>query len=151
MTMYSAASYGTTLLPPAGWKFKTWLDLMQTNDNDGPPSPETVDEILASLKKLAPNAKVKIGRLSDFYNAIIKENPQLPIVRGDMPDTWIHGFMSMPKEVKDSRRVYNDLSTLESANTLYKMWTPKDTASTKHCMMRMKITCYLMNILLVWL
>ena len=60
----------------------------------------------------APNAKVKIGRMSDFYNSIIKENPQLPIVKGDMPDTWIHGFMSMPREVKDSRRINRDLFSL---------------------------------------
>jgi alpha-mannosidase len=125
MTMYSEKYYGTSLLPPDGWKFKTWLAIMQTNDNDGPPTPETVDRYLADLHKYAPNAKVRIGRMSDFYDAIKKENPQLPVVKGDMPDTWIHGFMSMPREVKDSRRINSDLLTLESANSLYKFWTNK--------------------------
>jgi hypothetical protein len=125
MTMYSEKYYGTSLLPPDGWKFKTWLAIMQTNDNDGPPEPGTVDKYLADLHKYAPNAKVKIGRMSDFYDAIIKENPQLPVIKGDMPDTWIHGFMSMPREVKDSRRINSDLLSLESSNELYKLWTNK--------------------------
>jgi hypothetical protein len=125
MTMYSEKYYGTSLLPPANWPYKTWLAIMQTNDNDGPPSPEKVDQYLADAHKYAPNAKVRIGRISDFYNAIIKENPQLPTVKGDMPDTWIHGFMSMPREVKDSRRINSDLLALESANSLYNLWTKK--------------------------
>jgi alpha-mannosidase len=125
MTMYSEKNYGTTLLPPANWPFKTWLAIMQTNDNDGPPAPETVEKYLADLHKYAPNAKVRIGRIADFYDAIKKENPQLPVIKGDMPDTWIHGFMSMPREVKDSRRINSDLLTLQSANTLHNLWTKK--------------------------
>lgn len=125
MTMYSEKYYGTSLLPPAGWPHKTWLAIMQTNDNHGPPSPEEVEKYLADAHRFAPNARVKIGRISDFYNAIIKENPQLPTVKGDMPDTWIHGFMSMPREVKDSRRISRDLQALESANNLFNLWTKK--------------------------
>jgi alpha-mannosidase len=125
MTMYSEKYYGTSLLPPANWPYKTWLAIMQTNDNDGPPSPEVVNKYLTDAHRFAPNAKVRIGRMSDFYNSIIKENPQLPTVKGDMPDTWIHGFMSMPREVKDSRRINSDLTTLESANNLYYLWTNK--------------------------
>jgi len=125
MTMYSEKYYGTSLLPPDGWQYKTWLAIMQTNDNDGPPAPETVERYLADLHKYAPNAKVRIGRIADFYDAIKKENPQLPVIKGDMPDTWIHGFMSMPREVKDSRRINSDLLTLQSANSLYNLWTNK--------------------------
>ena len=125
MTMYWKENYGTSLLPPPNWPYKTWLAIMQTGNNSGPPTPETVDKYLAEIQKKAPNAKVKIGRMSDFYHAIKKENPQLPVVRGDMPDTWIHGFMSMPREVKDSRRVSKDLFALESLNTLYDIWSPK--------------------------
>lgn len=125
MTMYSEKYYGTSLLPPPDWPYKSWLAIMQTNDNSGPPTPEEVEKYLQDLHKLAPNAKVKIGRMSDFYDEIIKEKPRLPIVKGDMPDTWIHGFMSMPREVKDSRRISKELFALESLNTLYDMWSPK--------------------------
>ncbi|RBL90107.1 glycoside hydrolase family 38 N-terminal domain-containing protein [Chitinophaga flava] len=125
MTMYWAKNYGTSLLPPPGWPCKTWLALMQTNDNDGPPSPEEVDRIIADAHKLAPNARVRVGRISDFYDAVMKENPQLPVVKGDMPDTWIHGFMSMPREVKSNRKISADLFTWQSLNTLYHLWTSK--------------------------
>ncbi|WP_166670660.1 glycoside hydrolase family 38 C-terminal domain-containing protein [Olivibacter sp. XZL3] len=125
MTMYSEKGYGTSLLPPPNWPYKSWLAIVQNGDNSGPPTPETVEKVLAEVHKQAPNAKVRIGRMSDFYDAIIKENPKLPVVRGDMPDTWIYGFMSMPREVKDSRRVSKDLFALESLNTLYNIWSSK--------------------------
>ncbi len=125
LTMYSPKYYGTSLLPPVGWQHKSWLAIMQTNDNDGPPSPQEVEKMLADAHKRAPNARIRIGRISDFYDAIMKENPVLPTVKGDMPDTWIHGFMSMPREVKDNRRINKDLFALEATNNLYNIWTGK--------------------------
>ena len=97
MTIYWGKSYGTSLVPDENWKFKTWLAIIHTGDNQVPPSPEDVEKVLKRAQELAPNAKLRIGRISDFYDAIMKENPDLPIVRGDMPDTLIHGFMSMPR------------------------------------------------------
>lgn len=125
MTMYWKDNYGTSLLPPPNWPHKTWLAIMQNGNNAGPPTAKTIDEYLAEIQKKAPNAKVRIGQMSDFYDAISKENPVLPVVRGDMPDTWIHGYMSMPREVKDARRISKDLFSLESLNTLYSIWSPK--------------------------
>lgn len=124
MTMYWKENYGTSLLPPPNWPYKTWLAIMQNGNNAGPPTPETVDQYLAEIQKKAPHVKVRIGQMADFYDAIMRENPSLPVVRGDMPDTWIHGFMSMPREVKDSRRISRDLFAWESLNTLYNTWLP---------------------------
>lgn len=126
MTMYWGKYYGTTLIPSEDWQYKTWLAIIHTNDNSGAPTPEEVKKILADAHRLAPNAKVKIGRISDFYDEIMKENPQLPVVRGDMPDTWIHGYASMPKELKGNRTNSVRLSTLESMNSLYRLWTNKN-------------------------
>ncbi|HEY4207206.1 MAG TPA: hypothetical protein VGM31_10350 [Puia sp.] len=123
MTFYYPVYYGTQLMPPPGWKFKTWLAIMVNNDNQGPPGYQEMLNMVEKVHRLAPNAIIRIGRISDFYDAIMKEHPQLPVVRGDMPDTWIHGYMSMPREVKGSRMVSSDLFTLESANELYKLWT----------------------------
>ena len=105
MTMYWGKYYGTSLVPPVEWKHKTWLAIIHTNDNSGAPSPAEVNKVLAETHRLAPNAIIKTGRISDFYDAIIKENPQLEVVKGDMPDTWIHGYMSMPREVKAAKAV----------------------------------------------
>ncbi len=125
LTMYWGEYYGTSLTPPEGWPFTTWLAIIHTNDNVGAPSPEEVEKVLSEAHALAPKARLKIGRISDFYDALMKENPQLPLVRGDMPDTWIHGYMSMPKEVKESRSVRKEIFALEALNTLCGIWNGK--------------------------
>ena len=125
MTMYWGKSYGTSLVPAEDWKFKTWLAIVHTNDNQGPPSPEDVEQTLKKAHELAPNATIRIGRISDFYDAIMKEKPELPVVRGDMPDTWIHGYMSMPREMKEVRTLQKDIYSLELLNTLDNLWSDK--------------------------
>ena len=125
MTIYWGKNYGTSLVPTEDWKFKTWLAIIHTGDNQGPPSPEDVEQVLKKAQELAPNAKLRIGRISDFYDALMKENPDLPVVKGDMPDTWIHGFMSMPREMKSVRTLQKDIYSLELLNTLTNFWSGK--------------------------
>lgn len=125
MTIYWGKNYGTCLVPDKDWKYKTWLAIIHTGDNQGPPSPEDVEKVLNKAQKLAPNAKLRIGRISEFYDAIMKEDPDLPVVRGDMPDTWIHGYMSMPREIKSVRTLQKDIYSLELLNTLSNLWSDK--------------------------
>ena len=103
LTMYSWKYYGTDVVPPEGWPYKTWIAIIHTNDNTGAPEPEVVQQTIDEIKRLNPNAKVTQGRMSDFYDLVMKENAEIPVVRKDMPDTWIHGYMSMPEEIKISR------------------------------------------------
>ena len=131
MTIYWGKNYGTSLVQYESWKFKTWLAIIHTGDNQGPPAPEDVEKVLIEAQKLAPNAKLRIGRISDFYDAIMKENPDLPVVRGDMPDTWIHGYMSMPREMKSVRSLQKDIYSLELLNTLLNGWTGLKTDITQ--------------------
>ena len=104
LTMYLNA-YGTPRTPPEDWSFKTWLYLSMTGDNEGPPNPETIRNDIEFFKKNMPGAKIKIGQLSDFSDRLIAENPQLPVVKGDMPDTWVHGVMSSPEGTKLARNI----------------------------------------------
>ena len=100
LTFYSP-HYGTELLPPKEWPYHTWLAVIMTSDNQGPPTTEQVNKLIQQAAKELPGVKVKFGRLEDFYNAFTAEkNKNIPIVRGDMPDTWIHGIGSMPVETK---------------------------------------------------
>jgi alpha-mannosidase len=100
LTCYSP-EYGTRLVPPKNWPYHTWLALIVTVDNSGPPKPEDVAKLLQQAAKEMPGVKIKFGKLEDFYDAIAAEkNKSIPVVRGDMPDTWIHGFESMPQETK---------------------------------------------------
>ena len=121
LTMY-AGDYGTGLRPPANWPHATWLALIHTGDNQGPPDPGHVRALLDRAAREMPGVKVRFGRLSDFADAIRRENPDLPVIRADMPDTWVHGIMSMPIETKIMRNVRPTIAALESLNTLLRIW-----------------------------
>ncbi len=125
MTLYWGGYYGTDLIPPEGWPFRSWLAIIHTNDNQGAPSLEEINETLRKARAMAPNARIRVGRMSDFYDALIKEKPELPVVRGDMPDTWIHGYMSMPKTVGQYTRTLRDLKSVEATSTLQSMLSRK--------------------------
>jgi hypothetical protein len=122
LTMYTAESYGTGLVPPRDWPHKAWLALIHTGDNHGPPTPEEVRRVFEQAKRDLPGVKVSIGRLSDFADAILAENPDLPVVRGDMPDTWIHGPISDPRGASMARNIRPMLSTAERLQTHLAAW-----------------------------
>jgi hypothetical protein len=151
LTMYTAESYGTGLVPPADWPYRTWLALIHTGDNHGPPRPEEVKKLLDEAKVKLPGVKVRIGRLSDFADAILAETgdseggvprrpdtveagargtrpsgrPVIPVVRGDMPDTWIYGPMSDPLGATLARTFRPQIAMTESLNTLLPLWGVK--------------------------
>ena len=122
LTMYSAAGYGTGLVPPGDWPYRTWLALQHTGDNHGPPTPEEVQQLLAEAAQKLPGVKVRIGRLSDFADAILAEKAEIPVVRGDMPDTWIHGPMCDPAGAKIARHLRPAIGCVESLTTLLGIW-----------------------------
>jgi hypothetical protein len=122
LTMYSAGDYGTGLAPPKDWPYATWLALIHTGDNQGPPDAGAVRGLLDRAAREMPGVKVRMGRLSDFSDAIRREKAQIPIIRGDMPDSWVHGIMSMPQETRLARNVRPAIGALESLNRLLGFW-----------------------------
>jgi hypothetical protein len=122
LTFNWAEYYGSGLLPPKDWKYGAWLAMIHTHENTGAPRPEEVAKLLAEAKQKLPGVKVKIGQLSDFYDALMKDNPDIPVIKGDMPDTWIHGFMSMPREVARNKRMQRTIYLAEGLNTLNGIW-----------------------------
>lgn len=121
LTMASQG-YGTSPLPPADWKYPAWLYVNQTGDNEGPPSPETVQKDLDYYREKLPGVKVRIGKLSDFSDVILKSGVDLPIVRGDMPDSWVHGPMCSPNAVAMSRSTRPQIAAAEALQTLENIW-----------------------------
>lgn len=121
LTMYTH-TYGTWVSPPPGWRHAIWLALLHTYDNVGPPQPEYVKQVLAEIKQHAPQANVKIGQLSDFYDALMAEKPDLPVVRGDMPDTWISGPTTAPVGCKIAQNIRPMIAAAESLSTLSNIW-----------------------------
>ena len=125
LTFYSSAGYGTGLTPPADWPYRSWLALVHTGDNQGPPTPEAVKALLGEAAQQLPGVKVRIGRLSDFADSILAENPKIPVVRGDMPDTWIHGPLSDPQGASAARTVRPACGVAESLGTHLRFWNVK--------------------------
>lgn len=122
LTLYWAEYYGSGILPPNDWPHKTWLAMIHTHENTGAPSPEHVAQLIKEAKEKMPGVNIKIGRLSDFYDLLIKENPDLPVISGDMPDTWIHGYMSMPRETKISKELQRKTFNTEILNRQMNQW-----------------------------
>lgn len=116
LTCYSP-KYGTQLMPPDDWPYHTWLALIVAGDNHGPPSAAEVDNLLKQAARDLPGVKIKFGRLEDFYNSVISEKNKIPAVRGDMPDTWIHGFEALPIETKLAWHVHSDESAIGVLDT----------------------------------
>jgi len=116
------AYYGSGLNPPIDWPGKNYLVMEMTGDNHGPPSPADVERLREQASKDLPGVKVHFGTLDDFAKALIAENPELPIVRGDMPDTWIHGWLSMPMEAKAARQFRALEPALDVLDTQLRAW-----------------------------
>lgn len=121
LTFYSKG-YGTGLMPPAGWPYRVWLGLIHTSDNEGPPKPETLERLRETAREKLPGVRIRIGRLSDFSDAVLKTKPDLPVVRGDMPDAWVHGLMSMPEDTKRGENIRPRIGSLEALGTLLTAW-----------------------------
>jgi hypothetical protein len=88
---------------------------------------------LTYLKKAEtrfPQATIRIGRLSDFGNAILQKEDQskIPVVKGDMPDTWIHGPMCDPQRQSLARAAHERLVYQEMFDTLYGQPQPQKLA-----------------------
>ena len=114
--------YGSGLMPPAGWPAKNYLAMIMAGDNHGPPSPEELADLRRHAEKDLPGVRIHFGTLDDFAKAVLAENPDLPVVRGDTPDTWIHGLLSMPTATKIARNIHPMECALDSLDTHLHAW-----------------------------
>lgn len=116
LTMYSKGGYGSTMLPPEDWPFPVWMALMHTNDNTGPQSAERIRDMVAQAKESCPDAEIVCGTMDDFYRELEKcDLSGIPVVTGDLADSWIHGVGSYPAEVRLIRRARQDTVTAAEA------------------------------------
>ena len=114
--------YGSEIKPPSDWPCKNYLGMIMTGDNHGPPSQKDLEEILAKTTVDLPGVRIHLGTLDDFAKAVLAENPKLPVVKGDTPDTWIQGLLSNPQETKIARQIRPLESSLDGLNTQMKIW-----------------------------
>ncbi len=114
--------YGSGLRPPRNWPSKHYLAMAMTGDNHGPPTVAEVENLRREAAKTLPGVQVHVGTLDDFARAVLAENPDLPVVRGDMPDTWIHGWLSMPIEAKLAQNMRPLEPALDALDTQLRAW-----------------------------
>ena len=113
---------GKNLIPAKDWPYKVWPAILVTGDNSGPPTGEQIKAMFEEIKVKMPGVDVHMGTLDDFYDAMMQENPVLPVVKSAMPDTWVHGVMCDPGGVRLSREVRSLISSAEALNTQLKCW-----------------------------
>jgi hypothetical protein len=114
--------YGSEIIPPSNWPCKNYLAMIMTGDNHGPPNKKEIEALLAKIGKELPGVKVHFGVLDDFAKAVFAEKPALPTIKGDMPDTWIQGLLSNPRETKMARNIRPLESALDGLNTQMGIW-----------------------------
>jgi hypothetical protein len=116
------SDYGSGVKAPSDWPLKNYLAMIMTGDNHGPPNQEEVEAIVAQINKEMPGVKIHLGTLDDFAKAALAEKPNLPTVKGDTPDSWIHGLLSNPVEAKIGRNIRPLEPALDGLHTQMKNW-----------------------------
>jgi hypothetical protein len=116
------AGYGSALTPPPEWPSRHYLAMVMTGDNHGPPTPAEVTQLRAELSAALPNAEITIATLDGFAQAVLTEGLRLPVVRGDTPDTWIHGLLSMPAATRSARTIRPLAPVLDALDTHLRAW-----------------------------
>jgi alpha-mannosidase len=112
----------TSLAPTPDWPYPVWPAILVTPDNSGPPKAEQVKALFEDAAKNLPGVNVRMGTMDDFVNAMLATDAEIPVVRGEMPDTWIHGVMSDPGGIRLSREVHPQIAAAEALHTNLNLW-----------------------------
>lgn len=111
LTMYNQ-NYGSSLLPPRNWKYPVWLALCQTYDNAGVQDREYVDKIAEKAEQAG--YEFTTGSLDDFVKELLKYDlSDLPIIKGELSNTWAHGNGTYPKSMALFRKTKEEFYNLE--------------------------------------
>ncbi|RXZ82876.1 DUF5054 domain-containing protein [Paenibacillaceae bacterium] len=83
-----------------------------TGDNCGPPSVEEIREQFREIQARYPGAEIVASTLDAFVQQLLSVREQLPVIREEIGDTWIHGAGTDPIK----------LAQLRELQRLRKMW-----------------------------
>jgi hypothetical protein len=75
------------------------------DDDSGPHTVEEIRETYSTLGARFPNAQITPTSLTDIANAVEPYRSSLPVVTGEIGDTWIHGVASDPVKLSRYREV----------------------------------------------
>lgn len=124
-------SIGKDLIPPTDWPYSVWPAIMVTPDNSGPPTADKITAMFDEAKKLLPGVKIRVGTLDDFADAVLATHPNIPVIRKEAPDSWIHGYGCDPGGMKLCRNIQPLMSAAEVLNTQLNRWGIPTTDETQ--------------------
>jgi hypothetical protein len=100
--MYQRGGYGDLVTVPG---MTEALAFAHTGDNRGPQSVEQVIDVFAEMRSRVRGAQVVASTLDAFARALLAQKPDLPVVTGEIGDTWIHGVASDPGKISRYREL----------------------------------------------
>jgi len=115
---------------------------MHTGDNQGPQNADFVKNLLEE----SPEIDAHIGTLDDFYNALIQYPLDIPVIKKDLADTWIHGTGTYPNETAKLRELRGKMTETEKLLALGTVlgFVDKSTATAaKECLDKAYEQCIL--------
>ncbi len=102
VVMYHRGSYGKLMIVPG---LADAIAFAHTGDNQGPPSLEQVLTNFQELRARLPGTQIVASTLDAFAHKLLTIKDQLPIVRAELGDTWIHGAGSDPLKISRFREL----------------------------------------------
>ena len=75
------------------------------DDDSGPHTLEEIHETYSTLSDQFPNAQITPTNLTEIANAVEPYRGSLPVLTGEIGDTWIHGVASDPLKLARYREV----------------------------------------------
>ncbi len=81
------------------------IAMVVRDDDSGPHTLEEIHETYSTLVSQFPNAQITPTDLTEIANAVGPYRGSLPVVTGEIGDTWIHGVASDPLKLARYREV----------------------------------------------
>jgi hypothetical protein len=81
------------------------IAIVVRDDNSGPHTLEEVHGFYSTLSTRFPSAQIVPTNLTEIANAVEPHRGSLPVVTGEIGDTWIHGVASDPLKLARYREV----------------------------------------------
>ena len=74
-----------------------------TLDNHGAAGADKIMENLAAIREKYPDYEVEAARLDDYAEALLRVKDKLPVIEGEIGDSWIHGAATDPYKAASLR------------------------------------------------
>ena len=100
--VYHRHDYGSVVRVPGS---DLAIDVEVRNDNSGPHTAEEIAAIYTKLRAQFPGATITAANLSEVAAAVEPYRERLPVVTGEIGDTWIYGIPSDPPKVARYREM----------------------------------------------